>query len=36
VLVNNAGVGVGVAAAEHVTKRIDLQLAVNLRAIVLF
>jgi NAD(P)-dependent dehydrogenase (short-subunit alcohol dehydrogenase family) len=36
VLVNNAGVGVGAAAAEHVTKRIDLQLAVNLRAIVLF
>jgi NAD(P)-dependent dehydrogenase (short-subunit alcohol dehydrogenase family) len=36
VLVNNAGVGVGAAAAEHLTKRIDLQLAVNLRAIVLF
>ena len=36
VLVNNAGVGVGAAAGEHVTKRIDLQLAVNLRAIVLF
>jgi NAD(P)-dependent dehydrogenase (short-subunit alcohol dehydrogenase family) len=36
VLVNNAGVGVGAAAGEHETKRIDLQLAVNLRAIVLF
>ena len=36
VLVNNAGVGVGAPAAEHQTKRVDLQLAVNLRAIVLF
>ena len=36
VLVNNAGVGVGAAAEDHETKRIDLQLAVNLRAIVLF
>src|SRR4051794_549309 len=36
VLVNNAGVGVGAPAAEHETKRIDLQLGVNLRAIVLF
>ena len=36
VLVNNAGVGIGAAAAEHETKRIDLQLSVNLRAIVLF
>ena len=36
VLVNNAGVGVGAAAGDHQTKRIDLQLAVNLRAIVLF
>ncbi len=36
VLVNNAGVGVGAKADEHVTKLIDLQLAVNLRAIVLF
>jgi NAD(P)-dependent dehydrogenase (short-subunit alcohol dehydrogenase family) len=36
VLVNNAGVGVGAAAGEHETKRIDLQLSVNLRAIVLF
>ena len=36
VLVNNAGVGVGAFAGEHQTKFIDLQLAVNLRAIVLF
>jgi NAD(P)-dependent dehydrogenase (short-subunit alcohol dehydrogenase family) len=36
VLVNNAGVGVGATFDEHVTKRVDLQLAVNLRAIVLF
>src|SRR3954468_16194448 len=36
VLVNNAGVGVGPAAADYETKRIDLQLSVNLRAIVLF
>jgi short-subunit dehydrogenase len=36
VLVNNAGVGIGAAAGEVVTKRLDLQLDVNLRAIVLF
>jgi len=36
VLVNNAGVGVGAAWDSHETKRVDLQLAVNLRAIVLF
>ncbi len=36
VLVNNAGVGIGAAAGEHHTKYIDLQLDVNLRAIVLF
>lgn len=36
VLVNNAGVGIGAPAAEHQTKHIDLQLDVNLRAIVLF
>ena len=36
VLVNNAGVGVGAAAAEQQTKFVDLQLGVNLRAIVLF
>jgi NAD(P)-dependent dehydrogenase (short-subunit alcohol dehydrogenase family) len=36
VLVNNAGVGAGATFDEHITKRIDLQLAVNLRSIVLF
>ena len=36
VLVNNAGVGVGAAAGEHATKYVDMQLDVNLRAIVLF
>jgi NAD(P)-dependent dehydrogenase (short-subunit alcohol dehydrogenase family) len=36
VLVNNAGVGIGAAASEQQTKYIDMQLAVNLRAIVLF
>jgi short-subunit dehydrogenase len=36
VLVNNAGVGIGAPADEHQTKFIDLQLAVNVRAIVLF
>jgi NAD(P)-dependent dehydrogenase (short-subunit alcohol dehydrogenase family) len=36
VLVNNAGVGVGATWDGHETKRVDLQLAVNLRAIVLF
>ena len=36
VLVNNAGVGAGATFDTHETKRIDLQLAVNLRAIVLF
>jgi short-subunit dehydrogenase len=36
VLVNNAGVGIGAAVGEQVTKHIDLQLDVNLRAIVLF
>jgi len=36
VLVNNAGVGIGAAANEHETKLVDLQLAVNVRAIVLF
>ena len=36
VLVNNAGVGVGAAAGEHVTKYVDMQLDVNVRAIVLF
>jgi NAD(P)-dependent dehydrogenase (short-subunit alcohol dehydrogenase family) len=36
VLVNNAGVGIGATAGEHQTKHLDLQLGVNLRAIVLF
>jgi NAD(P)-dependent dehydrogenase (short-subunit alcohol dehydrogenase family) len=36
VLVNNAGVGIGAPAGEHKTKYVDLQLDVNLRAIVLF
>jgi NAD(P)-dependent dehydrogenase (short-subunit alcohol dehydrogenase family) len=36
VLVNNAGVGFGAAAAEHQTKHVDMQMDVNLRAIVLF
>jgi short-subunit dehydrogenase len=36
VLVNNAGVGIGAAASEHKTKHVDLQLDVNLRAIVIF
>jgi NAD(P)-dependent dehydrogenase (short-subunit alcohol dehydrogenase family) len=36
VLVNNAGVGVGAAVAEIATKRVDMQLDINLRQIVLF
>ena len=36
VLVNNAGVGIGAAVYGHVTKHLDLQLDVNVRAIVLF
>jgi NAD(P)-dependent dehydrogenase (short-subunit alcohol dehydrogenase family) len=35
VLVNNGGIGVGAAAGEHQTKLIDLQLDVNLRAVIL-
>ena len=35
-LVNNGGVGVGAAADEHQTKFIDMQLDVNLRAMILF
>ena len=35
VLVNNAGVGIGAAATDHESKHIDLQLGVNVRAIVL-
>jgi NAD(P)-dependent dehydrogenase (short-subunit alcohol dehydrogenase family) len=36
VLVNNAGVGIGAQAGEHQTKRIDMQLGVNVRAIIIF
>jgi NAD(P)-dependent dehydrogenase (short-subunit alcohol dehydrogenase family) len=36
VLVNNAGVGVGAAVAEQQAKYVDLQLDVNLRAMILF
>jgi NAD(P)-dependent dehydrogenase (short-subunit alcohol dehydrogenase family) len=36
VLVNSAGVGIGAAVADVETKRVDMQLDVNLRAIVLF
>jgi short-subunit dehydrogenase len=36
VLVNSAGVGIGAAAGDHQTKFIDMQLDVNLRAIVIF
>jgi NAD(P)-dependent dehydrogenase (short-subunit alcohol dehydrogenase family) len=36
VLVNNAGVGVGAPVAEMQTKRIDMQLDINLRSIFLF
>ena len=36
VLVNNAGVGVGALVAEIQTKRLDMQLDINLRSIILF
>jgi NAD(P)-dependent dehydrogenase (short-subunit alcohol dehydrogenase family) len=36
VLVNNAGVGIGASVAEIQTKRLDMQLSINLRSIVLF
>ena len=36
VLVNNAGVGMGAPIAEAQTKRVDMQIDLNLRAIVLF
>ncbi|MBV8989987.1 MAG: SDR family oxidoreductase [Solirubrobacterales bacterium] len=36
VLVNSAGVGIGAAAGEHQTKYVDMQLNVNVRAIVVF
>jgi short-subunit dehydrogenase len=36
VLVNNAGVGIGATATDHETKKVDLQLDVNVRSIILF
>jgi NAD(P)-dependent dehydrogenase (short-subunit alcohol dehydrogenase family) len=36
VLVNNAGVGIGAAVAEQQPKYVDMQLAVNLRALIFF
>ena len=36
VLVNNAGVGIGAPVAEIQTKRLDMQLDVNVRAMILF
>jgi NAD(P)-dependent dehydrogenase (short-subunit alcohol dehydrogenase family) len=36
VLVNSAGVGIGAAVADMETKRVDMQLDVNLRSIILF
>jgi NAD(P)-dependent dehydrogenase (short-subunit alcohol dehydrogenase family) len=36
VLVNNAGVGIGALVGDIVTKRLDMQLDINLRSIVLF
>jgi NAD(P)-dependent dehydrogenase (short-subunit alcohol dehydrogenase family) len=36
VLVNNAGVGIGSAVGEIQTKRVDLQIDVNLRSVILF
>jgi NAD(P)-dependent dehydrogenase (short-subunit alcohol dehydrogenase family) len=36
VLVNNAGVGVGAPVGEIETKRLDMQLGINLRSVVLF
>ncbi len=36
VLVNNAGVGVGAPVADIETKRLDMQLAVNQRSVILF
>jgi NAD(P)-dependent dehydrogenase (short-subunit alcohol dehydrogenase family) len=35
VLINNAGVGIGGEIAEHETKKLDMQLGVNLRAVYL-
>lgn len=36
VLVNNAGVGIGAAVGEIETRKLDLQLDVNLRSVILF
>jgi NAD(P)-dependent dehydrogenase (short-subunit alcohol dehydrogenase family) len=36
VLVNNAGVGMGESVAELTTKKVDIQLATNLRSLMLF
>lgn len=36
VLVNNAGVGIGATVADIETKRLDMQLDINLRSIILF
>jgi NAD(P)-dependent dehydrogenase (short-subunit alcohol dehydrogenase family) len=36
VLVNNAGVGIGATVADIETKRLDMQLNINLRSIILF
>jgi NAD(P)-dependent dehydrogenase (short-subunit alcohol dehydrogenase family) len=36
VLINNAGIGIGAPIADTETKRLDIQLDVNLRSIVLF
>jgi NAD(P)-dependent dehydrogenase (short-subunit alcohol dehydrogenase family) len=36
VLVNNAGIGVGATLGEIQTKRLDMQLDINLRSIILF
>ena len=36
VLVNNAGVGIGAPVAEHATKKVDMQIDLNIRAIILF
>jgi short-subunit dehydrogenase len=36
VLVNNAGVGIGAGVAEQQSKYVDMQISVNLRAIILF
>jgi NAD(P)-dependent dehydrogenase (short-subunit alcohol dehydrogenase family) len=36
VLVNNAGIGIGASVGDILTKRLDMQLDINLRAIVIF